>query len=398
MKNRIKTLLLDANGYGWRAVLADTAIQGFLGLKADTGLPVSLRQHPLARRLLRQRNESVSYVIDWREALCEAPELDVEVCNINNLVQYFRCLKSIAQYPLIIILHSTNSNDMSLLLKTADWFNRRRGKLVIFIGNEYKLMAEKIGFIRSVNADYVCSQLPLEAARWLYTECSHSQILPMPHALNPKLYHPSPHSQRTIDIGFIGVLYHNVIGDMERTNLIRFFQTHGAALGLACDIRLGAYLKLPRAEWAQFLNTCKGIIGAEAGTYYLDRTGQVIADAKAYLKAHPTASFEEIFERFFRDHPSRVSGKAISSRHFEPIGTKTCQILLEGYYNGTLVPDEHYISLKKDFLNIDDVVRRFKDDNYRQAMVEQTYEYVMAEHTYRHRVESLLKAVVDSGF
>ncbi len=88
-----------------------------------------------------------------------------------------------------------------------------------------------------------------------------------------------------------------------------------------------------------------------------------------------------------------MSGKAISSRHFEPVGTKTCQILIEGHYNGVLVADEHYIAVRKDLSNIADAVQRFKDDGYRRAMVDRTYEHVMSAHTYRHRVEQLVAAV-----
>ncbi|MDE3225782.1 MAG: glycosyltransferase family 1 protein, partial [Nitrospirota bacterium] len=40
---------------------------------------------------------------------------------------------------------------------------------------------------------------------------------------------------------------------------------------------------------------------------------------------------------------------------------------------------------------------RFKDDAYRQAMVERAYEYVLAGHTYRHRVDRLLRTVVADG-
>ena len=345
-------------------------------------------------RQLRQRYEALSYVIDWKEAFCEASELDVEVCNINNLVEYFHRLRSIREYRLIIILHSAAGDNMSILLRTVEWFNRRRGKLVVFIANEYSLMVEKVSFIRLVKADYVCSQLTLEPARWLYAECTHSKVLSMPHALNPKLYFPNSNSKRNIDIGFIGTLYHNIIGDKERTNLVYFFERHGADLGLICNIRTQ---NVSRYEWSQFLNNCKGIIGAESGTYYLDRDGKVMVAAEAYLKVHPEASFEEVFENIFKDRTGYISGKMISSRHFEPIGTKTCQILLEGDYNGILLPDEHYISVKKDLSNIDNVVQRFKDEDYRRRMVERTYEYVMSGHTYQHRIKALLKVVVNEG-
>ena len=174
---------------------------------------------------------------------------------------------------------------------------------------------------------------------------------------------------------------------MERTNLIQFFQRNGESLGMKCDIRTQ---RLPREGWAQFLRKSRGILGAESGTYYLDKTGQIIEDVKNYVKGHPSVSFQEIHDLYFKNRQNPVSGKAISSRHFEPIGTKTCQILIEGEYNGILKADEHYLSVKKDLSNIKDVTQRFKDNSYRRAMVERTYEYVMDGHTYRHRVDMLL--------
>lgn len=395
MKDRIKTLILSGNGAGWLPIASDTFLRGLLRIKYSLTSPPPLKKIPLLNKIIKQlrsRNEALSYAIDWHDALSETPELDTETCNINNLVDYWQKRKAIETYPLIIILHSAAGDDMSLLLKTAHWYQRRRGKLVMFVGNEYDLMAEKISFIRSVEADYICSQLPVETANWLYSECSASQILPMPHALNPKLYRPVMDQQRrNIDIGFIGAFYSYFIGDIERNGLIQFFQDSGNEFDLKCDIRTG---NIPRKEWASFLNSCKGIVGAESGTYYLDKKGQLISNARKYIKEHPHTTFDEVFERFFRNpEVEYISGKAISSRHFEPIGTKTCQILLEGYYNGILKPDEHYIRVKKDLSNISDAINRFKDYSCRKEIVDKTFQYAMDEHTYRHRVKALIKAI-----
>lgn len=397
MKERLKTLVIDSNGAGWKYVVADTLLRGVLRLAIDESiLPFGLRRQLFVRRLLGERYEHLSYVLDWREALSAAPELDVEVCgNINNLVEYRRWRDAIASYPLIIVLHSAAGDSMSLLLKTAHWFQRRRGTLVVFIGNEYDLMAEKFTFLRATGADFVCSQLPFDVARWVYADCRPTQILEMPHALNPRIYHPDTRIQRSLDIGFSGDIYHYFVGDIERTALIHFFQQHSAEFGLVSEFCLDR--RMPRVEWARFLNGCKGTVGAESGSYYLDRQGQIIAKAKAYLKRYPRTTFVELFERFFRFPKTEyVSGKSISSRHFEPIGTKTCQLLLDGHYNGILRQNKHYISVKKDLSNIDEVIRRFKDEAYRTAMVERTYEYVMGEHTYQHRVQALIKAVMQN--
>jgi hypothetical protein len=391
---RLKTLYLDANGFGPQVIKADTILRGIFGYHDGAVPPTFLRRYPYIVEIfahLRQFHDYLSYVMDWRDAFCQAPELDVEVCNINNLVHYSRGLLTIRKYDLVIVSHVAAGDDMTILLKTARWLERRRGKLIVFIGNEYDLLDEKIDFIRSIGADVICSQLPIAAARYLYAECGQSQLLSMPHALNPAVYYPLSASQRRIDIGFIGDIYWPFIGDRERTELIRFFEAQGGRYGLTCDIRTQ---RIPRPDWAQFLNSCQGIIGAESGTYYLNDRGRLLTAARDYnLKENQQATFEEVFERFYKGQPRLVSGKSISSRHFEPIGTKTCQVLLEGEYNGILKADEHYISVKKDLSNVEDAIRCFQDVNYRQAMVERTYEYVMSAHTYMHRVQELLKVI-----
>jgi hypothetical protein len=390
MRDRVNTLLLHANGVGWKAALADTVLEGLWGLSVDSDTDRYTSWNPLVRRYLERRYEALSYLDDWREAFAGTRALAVRSCNINNLRDYFACLRSIADYQLIVVLHSAAGDSMGLLSRTAWWFTRRRGKLVVFLGNEHDLIREKIRFAQAVAADYICSQLPVPAARWLYEDCTSSQVLMMPHALNPALYHPRG-GDRTIDIGFRGSIYSWSIGDAERTNIIRFFKEHGVSMDLQCDI---GEQNIPRGQWAEFLRRCKGTVGAESGTYYLDRTGRVTEAAKAYVKATQPPRFQQILDRHGEGPDGPMSGKTISSRHFEAIGTKTCQILIQGHYNGILDEEKHYIGVRKDLSNIEDAVRRFKDAAYRQAMVDRAYEYVMAEHTYAKRVEQLLGTVL----
>jgi hypothetical protein len=278
---------------------------------------------------------------------------------------------------------------MAILNHAAHWFQGRRGKLAVFVGNEYDLMDEKISFIKTAGADYVCSQLPIEPARALYAE-SGATVLAMPHALNPDVYRVQPGVSRTIDVAFVGDLYDRLIGDQERTRIVQFFSGHGAEYGLTCDVRAA---RMPRAEWAAYLNSCHAVVGAESGTYYLQRTGEALNCAKAYLKKEPAAQFEAIYQRCFAGAEQCLNGKAISSRHFEPIGTKTCQVLVEGGYNGILEADRHYIAVKRDLSNIQDAISRLKDQEYRSQITENAYDHVLSSHTYAHRVDALVKRV-----
>lgn len=302
--------------------------------------------------------------------------------------------KEIMDYDLIVLLHSTNADSMLPLNLMKPFLERRRGRVVMFVGNEYVLMPEKLRFINDVDVDFIASQLPSEAAQWLYGECRRSSLLLIPHGLNSRLYKVlKDPSQREIDLGFIGDRYSLSIGDNERTALLEFFARNDLGKGLRKDIRLGAKLRIPRTQYIRFLNSIRGTVGAESGTYYLEKTDKTLKQVEAFLSRRPATSFHEVYERFFIHYPNPIHGKAISSRHFEPVGTKTCQILLEGHYNGILFPDVHYIRVKRDFSNIREVMERFSDRSFVDHMADETLAYVMDNHTYDHRVRDLWRAV-----
>ena len=126
----------------------------------------------------------------------------------------------------------------------------------------------------------------------------------------------------------------------------------------------------------------------------MNERGRLLERARKYnLFDNRSASFLEIFDKFYRDMSCEISGKSISSRHFEPIGTKTCQLLVEGHYNGILQPDIHYIAIKRDLSNLPDAIAKFRDESYRSRITRTAYEYVLSEHTYAHRVERLLQLI-----
>ena len=259
----------------------------------------------------------------------------------------------------------------------------------MFIGNEYDLLEEKIAFAREAASDYICTQLPLDAARQLYSDCD-AELVAMPHALNPQAYRPRPDIARTIDVGFVGDLYERLIGDRERTDIVQFFRTRGALYGLVCDLRAR---RLAREGWSAFLSACYAVIGAESGTYFLQRDGNALKCARTMVKRRPDVSFETVVNECFTDPGPVINGKAVSSRHFEPIGTKTCQVLIEGDYNGILSADRHYIAVRKDLSNIDEAIRRLKDTGCRQTIAEAAYDHVLGAHTYAHRVAHLLETL-----
>ena len=398
MRDKISTLLIYATGAPrWERTLVDTTV-GTLGLqnvqqRILSRAPSIISKNKVIRSLLSVGYSNLSYVNDWLDSFHQNSSLTITLCNINNYLEFQSELSKLHEYELIVILHSAAGDNLNGLRNATSKFQKRRGKLVVFFGNEYNLIPEKIRFARDVEAEYIASQLPEAAANWLYSDCQHSKILLAPPALNPTLYKPNG-SQRSIDIGFRGDSYCYSLGDRERTALIVSMKTDAEKWHLNNDIE---FVRYPREEWVKFLNRCCAIVGAESGTYYLEKTDKTQRSVMKYLSENPKADFEEIYSLFFKNYAHPISGKAISSRHFEPIGTKTCQILIEGHYNGILIAGEHYISVKKDFSNLSEAIRLYKDTFFRQEMTERSYEFVLQHHTYKHRVDTLLQKIFESS-
>jgi spore maturation protein CgeB len=76
----------------------------------------------------------------------------------------------------------------------------------------------------------------------------------------------------------------------------------------------------------------------------------------------------------------------ISPRIFEAIGCGCCLILYSGQYSGILKPGVHFIELKKDFSNIEEVVHKVKDRDYVRFMAERAYKDVVSSGRYSYEI------------
>ena len=343
---------------------------------------------------------------------------------------------TIENYDAVILLHSCNSDTLEYFEPLAMVLGQRnRARLVTFVGNEfnspYVSTVERVRLFSLARCDFVATQLLLEAGEYLYSK-SGARVISMPHALNPAVFTPGP-EQRRIDIGVKGYRYPPYLGDNDRNRILRYFTDNAERWHLSVDISEDK--RLDRNDWAKFLQSCRGTITTETGSWYISPDDELIGRIHAYLsqkRKGPVISntnplrraarylpsslkavlwqilkrgpvgfevlddfntpFEELDELFFR-HVARapVYGKAISSRHFDAIGTKTCQIALKGRFNDILTANEHYLAIEPDYSNADEIVAQFKDEGLRRRIVDQAYEHVMTRHTYRHRADEMLQ-------
>lgn len=138
-------------------------------------------------------------------------------------------------------------------------------------------------------------------------------------------------------------------------------------------------------DWYKFLLRCKYTISVEGGASVLDRDGSIKQCTDAYLAAHPDASFEEVEAACFPGVDGQLRYVAISPRHLEACATRTCQVLIEGEYNQVLVPGRHYIELKRDFSNLDEVLEIIREDKLRQEITDNAYRDIVVPGNYTYR-------------
>lgn len=169
---------------------------------------------------------------------------------------------------------------------------------------------------------------------------------------------------------------------------------------LTTDIAVGEEHFKMGDDWLEFLATCRYTLGIEGGSSLLDWDGSLSKEIYTYLRRNPQASFDELERNCIPPgKDGEIAVVAISPRHLEACLTRTAQILVEGEYNGILKPRIHYIPLKKDFSNLEEVLELINDETMRRDMVERAFCDIVksGKYSYRHMVRIVMDVLYLQG-
>lgn len=193
-------------------------------------------------------------------------------------------------------------------------------------------------------------------------------------------------AERAIDIGYRAKTVAPWLGRQGqlKPGIAERVEPAARLRGLSVDISTRAEDTLFGDAWFEFLARSKYTIGVEGGSSILDVDGSVRARTEAYLEAHPGASFEQVEAACFPGRDGETDLVAISPRHLEACATRTCQILVEGSYGGILKPGVHYLALRRDMSNLDDILTVVARDDVRERLVEAAHRDVVASGNYTY--------------
>lgn len=342
-----------------------------------------------------RRLDPVSYSDDWVDSFRAHSGAKVDVVTDPLFLKWGRPLLRLqlsSQYDGIFIMHSV-SNDMGFGASVAKLLSSIKGPVFFFVGNEYRDLAAKVSLASEMKASYLLSQLPNDVAEKLYRPSFAGKIMEVAHALNDNAFAvATPVAQRKTDIGYRGEKYPYYLGQNDREVLFDYFKGTNLKLDIAAGRGKGK--RLPRAEWAAFLNSCRTTIATETGAEHVSLDDRVRFGVFDYEKIHPQADFKEIQEKAIAPIAQKgglISGRAISSRHFDSIGCGTAIIAFPGRFNDILKADEHYVAMKRDFSNADEVLGKIGNVPFLDDLTRRTQDYVLKNHCLKHRIHSLME-------
>lgn len=138
-------------------------------------------------------------------------------------------------------------------------------------------------------------------------------------------------------------------------------------------------------NWHQFLASAKATLGTESGANVIDFDGSISKNIIDYLAENPTASFSDASQRFIGNAEGYVKMNQISPKIFEAICLHTALILFEGDYSGVVEPHTHYIPLKKDFSNIEEVLEKVQNDAYLEHLTTRAFQDIVLSGKYSYQ-------------
>jgi glycosyltransferase involved in cell wall biosynthesis len=303
-----------------------------------------------------------------------------------------------------VIVHNTVSYHPASLehldahLKTP--FERYDGVKVLMKQDEQILTSRVATFVGAKRFDLVLTCLRPEDIRQAYPEqvVGNARFLRMHTGyVVPRLrtLKPPGNQTRPIDIFYRGSIQPLWFGRLayEKRQIGYAVEPRARRLGLKVDISSRWEDRFTGDEWLARLSSAKATLGVESGSSIVDFDGsaeRICREAEESDPGSPEDSdrCERILMRLSHLE-DRLYYRTLSPRHFEAAATRTLQIMYEGDFEGVLLPGRHYVPLRRDLSNFDEVVDVLRDSQASGEIVNRTFAEIVLNT--RYSIESFAR-------
>ena len=265
----------------------------------------------------------------------------------------------------------------------ADRLSKFSGTKILFIQDEFRWVNRTCAAIERLGISVVFTVVNPNVTRKIYrtpyfdeVRFEHTLTGFVPEGLVDRRV-PS-YAERTIDVSYRARKLPGWCGSfaLQKWQIAERFRVDAERYGLKFDCNTSEAGRIYGERWIDFVSNSKATLGTESGASFVDYTGEVYQAVEAYERDHPCAPFEEVRDRFLKGRDGDLVIHVISPRVFEAAALKTLMVLYPGEYSGVLKSGRHYVELKPDHSNIEEVVSVLSNPKRAGEIVDRAYREV----------------------
>ena len=305
------------------------------------------------------------------------------------------CLLDLSMVFDVVMIHYAVrlSLDWHISPSYVEALHKFGGYKILFIQDEYECTETARGWIQSLGLHAVFTCVPDQYREQIYpsSRFPYVEFIQVLTGYVPLRYEMvktvKPLAERKYTIGYRGRSLGYWYGDLAREKLIIAQRMREICdeRNIVANIEWESDKRIYGDAWYEFIENCKATLATESGSNIFDEYGELQKAVEAALEQDPSLSYEEIHAKYLAEHEGKVKMNQISPRLFEAIAYKTALVLFEGAYSGIVQPNLHFIPLKKDFSNIDEVLDKLNNNEYLQTMTDRAYQDIVQSGKYNYK-------------
>jgi hypothetical protein len=300
----------------------------------------------------------------------------------------------ISIFDAIVIHYSVRLSLNSHLSQSfADKLRFYGGLKILFIQDEYDNTDTALDWIEDLGIQVVFTCVPAEYVNRVYpserfrnVEFIQTLTGYVPLQLK-RTSSQKPHSKRKYEIGYRGrqlPYWYGLLGQ-EKLLIGQKMREICNERGIIANIEWEHDKRIYGEGWYEFIEDCIAMLGTESGSNIFDFDGDLSRTIEKALEENPGLTFDDVFENYLKEHEGKVMMNQISPKIFEAISLHTALVLFEGSYSDVIKPDLHFIPLKKDFSNVDDVLKKLRDHAYLEELTRRAYSDIIESGKYSYK-------------
>ncbi len=275
----------------------------------------------------------------------------------------------------------------------AKALERFRGLKVLFIQDEYDTTEVARKWMDRIGFDIVYTCVPNKYLEYVYPRARFpfTDFLPtltgyVPE--DPHLYkYQIPLRDRHVRIAYRGRMLPYFYGTLgwQKYKIGVDVRKLADERGLNVDIEVDDSKRIYGADWYRFLGSARSTLGTESGSNVFDFDGTLRGRIDDLLRTQQGASFDDVHRQLLEPLERNIKMNQISPKIFEAVRLGTALVLFEGEYSGVLEAGVHYIALRQDYSNIDEVFAKLEDLDYLEQLTSRAYRDIIGSGRYSYR-------------